>query len=71
MHDTVAANPDRYLHPSPALAALLGEARSSGKQLFLLTNSALGFVEQGMRFLVGREWCVYASPCALSLCYRP
>ena len=108
MHDTVAANPDQYLHPSPALAALLGEARSSGKkvrachlrraaraallwasrpvlvlsrspacmcrnsfsrglrlrwrldspQLFLLTNSALGFVEQGMRFLVGREWCV-------------
>ena len=38
----------RYIHPSPALAALLGEARSSGKRLFLLTNSAVRATEFGL-----------------------
>lgn len=56
LHDTVAAQPERYLHPSPQLGALLGAARAGGKKLFLLTNSALGFVDKGMRFLVGDNW---------------
>ena len=56
LHDTVAAQPERYLHPSPQLGALLAAARAGGKKLFLLTNSALGFVDKGMQFLVGDNW---------------
>ena len=29
---------------------------AAGKQLFLLTNSAFGFVDAGMRFLIGSDW---------------
>ena len=29
---------------------------TAGKQLFLLTNSAFGFVDAGMRFLIGSDW---------------
>ena len=49
MHDLVAAQPERYLQPSPALGSLLAETRAAGKQLFLLTNSSFGFVNAGMR----------------------
>lgn len=56
MHDTVAANPEAYLHPSPRLGGLLRAARESGKSLFLLTNSGFDFVDHGMRFLVGPGW---------------
>ena len=49
MHDLVAAHPERYLQPSPALGSLLAETRAAGKQLFLLTNSSFGFVDAGMR----------------------
>ena len=49
MHDLVAAQPDKYLQPSPALGSLLAETRAAGKQLFLLTNSSFGFVNAGMR----------------------
>ena len=56
LHDTVGADPDRYIHPSPGLGRHLAEARAGGKKLFLLTNSALGFVDQGMQFLIGEQW---------------
>ena len=56
MHDTVAAHPEAYLHPSPQLGELLSAARESGKSLFILTNSGFDFVNHGMRFLVGPEW---------------
>ena len=29
MHDAVAAQPERFLHPSPALAGLLDDARTA------------------------------------------
>ena len=53
MHDLVAAHPERYLQPSPALGSLLAETRAAGKQLFLLTNSSFGFVDAGMRLGLG------------------
>ena len=56
MHDTVAASPEEYLHPSQRLGSLLGAARDSGKSLFVLTNSGFDFVDRGMRFLIGPEW---------------
>jgi len=56
MHDLVAAHPEKYLQPSPALGALLADSRAAGKQLFLLTNSAFGFVDAGMKFLIGKAW---------------
>ena len=56
MHETVAAHPKEYLHPSPQLGGLLRAARDDGKSLFLLTNSGFDFVDHGMRFLVGSEW---------------
>ena len=56
MHDTISADPEEYLHPSPQLGAQLGAARDSGKSLFLLTNSGFDFVDHGMRFLVGPQW---------------
>lgn len=56
MHETVAASPEQYLHPSPQLGELLSAARGNGKSLFLLTNSGFDFVDHGMRFLVGDSW---------------
>ena len=56
MHQTVGQEPEKYLHPSPQLGSLLWAARTSGKSLFLLTNSGFDFVNQGMCFLVGPGW---------------
>ena len=58
MHDTVAASPAEYLHPSPSLESLLWRTRETSprKRLFLLTNSTYAFIEKGMRFLVGPHW---------------
>lgn len=52
----VAANPERFLVPSPELPLLLREFRRSGNKLFLLTNSEHWFIDAGMRFLAGEQW---------------
>ena len=56
LHDTVAADPNQYLEPSPRLGEMLEQARLSGKKLFLMTNSSFAFADAGMRFLLGDQW---------------
>lgn len=56
LHDTVSADPAAYLHSNPELLPLLQQARAAGKQLFLLSNSAFGFIDKGLEFLVGPTW---------------
>ena len=54
--DLVAAQPARYVAPSPRLAQMLGQLRASGKQVFLLTNSLYDYTEVVCRFLLGERW---------------
>ena len=56
LHETIAEEPERFIHPVPGLRELLQRCRASGKQLFLLTNSPLSFVDKGLRFLYGDDW---------------
>ena len=48
----ILADVPRYIRPDPALAETLHRFRSSGKRLFLLTNSEPNYTEAVMRFLL-------------------
>lgn len=54
--DVVAAQPAKFIKPSPLLARMLGQLRTGGKQVFLLTNSLFDFTDVVMRFLLGANW---------------
>lgn len=59
LHRTIVQDPEKYLKPNPRLREYLERIRTSGRNLFLLTNSPFDFVDRGMRFLVGgssAEW---------------
>ena len=35
---------------------MLKQLKSTGKQLFLCTNSSYGYINPGMEFIVGKDW---------------
>ncbi len=48
----IRAHPEEYIEREPELAFVLHRFRSSGKRLFLLTNSAWDYTDAVMRFLL-------------------
>jgi 5'-nucleotidase len=57
----IAQNLERYIERDPELAATLHKLRSSGKRLFLLTNSELPYTEKVMHYLLGDDQPEYRS----------
>jgi HAD superfamily 5'-nucleotidase-like hydrolase len=57
--ETVAANFPRYVNRDPDLAPTLHKLRSSGKRLFLLTNSRWSYTEKMMTYLLGGAMSEY------------
>ena len=56
MHQTIASDVEKYIHPSPNLKALLQRWKSSGKTLFVLSNSSLDFINAGLSYIMGEDW---------------
>lgn len=56
MYQAVISDIDKYLKKSPRLGELLNRLVSSGKVLFLITNSGFEFVKKGMDHMVGKGW---------------
>ncbi len=57
----ILADIPRYIRPDPALGDTLHRFRSSGKRLFLLTNSEPHYTEAVMKFLLSQPGSPYAS----------
>ncbi len=53
INDVVAANPDKYVVKDRELAATLHKFRSSGKRIFLMTNSNWSYTNSIMSYLLG------------------
>ena len=51
--EAVSADFPRYVHRDPELALTLHKLRSSGKKLFLLTNSRWSYTDKMMTYLIG------------------
>ncbi|KAL9987211.1 hypothetical protein ACROYT_G001482 [Oculina patagonica] len=56
MYQAVINDIDKYLKKSPQLGELLNRLVSSGKMLFLITNSGFEFVRKGMDHMIGKGW---------------
>ncbi|XP_058940914.2 5'-nucleotidase domain-containing protein 3 [Pocillopora verrucosa] len=56
MYQAVINDIDKYLKKSPHLGELLQRLVSSGKMLFLITNSGFEFVKKGMDHMIGKGW---------------
>ncbi|XP_044172224.1 LOW QUALITY PROTEIN: 5'-nucleotidase domain-containing protein 2-like [Acropora millepora] len=56
LYQTVMNDIDTYLKRSPLLGELLHSLGSSGKMLFLITNSGFEFVKKGMDHMLGKGW---------------
>lgn len=56
MYQAVINDIDTYLERSPLLGELLNGLVSSGKMLFLITNSGYEFVKKGMDHIIGKGW---------------
>lgn len=57
--DEVASNLPHFVHRDPNLASTLHKLRSSGKKLFLLTNSRWAYTEKMMTYLLGGAMAEY------------
>jgi HAD superfamily 5'-nucleotidase-like hydrolase len=57
--ETVASNFPRFINKDHDLAPTLHKLRSSGKKLFLLTNSRWSYTDKMMRFLLDGEMSEY------------
>jgi HAD superfamily 5'-nucleotidase-like hydrolase len=57
--ETVAADFPRYVNRDPDLALTLHKLRSSGKRLFLLTNSRWAYTDKMMTYLLGGAMSEY------------
>ncbi|XP_068694165.1 5'-nucleotidase domain-containing protein 2-like isoform X3 [Montipora foliosa] len=56
LYQEVMTDIDTYLKQSPLLGELLNRLVSSGKMLFLITNSGYKFVKKGMDHMLGQGW---------------
>lgn len=59
--DVIANDLPRFVEKDPLLASTLHKLRSSGKKLFLLTNSRWGYTDRMMKFLLHGAMPEYAS----------
>jgi len=59
--DPVLADLPRFVARDPGLAPMLHKLRSSGKRLFLLTNSQPAYTDTMMRYLLGEQFAGYPS----------
>ena len=59
--DIVRADFPRFVNKDPMLAPTLHKLRSSGKRLFLLTNSQPAYTDELMNYLLGGSIAEYAS----------
>ncbi|MBI4511050.1 MAG: HAD-IG family 5'-nucleotidase [Deltaproteobacteria bacterium] len=59
LKSAVRANPGKYFVVDPDLPAALHKLRSSGKRLFLLTNSLWDYTDVVMRFLLDGKLAAY------------
>ena len=59
--DTIAADPARFIIRDPDLPETFHKLRSSGKQLFLLTNSHAGYTDRIMQYLFDGKLNGYSS----------
>jgi HAD superfamily 5'-nucleotidase-like hydrolase len=53
LHQDIMNNLTAYLRVQPELSEFFQRLRSSGKKLFLLTNSSFPFVDKGMSYILG------------------
>jgi 5'-nucleotidase len=60
LKSVVKQNLDQFVERDPLLARTLHKLRSSGKKLFLLTNSAFDYTDHLMRYLLDGELPEYA-----------
>ena len=58
--DVIANHPEQYLVKDPGLGPALHKLRSSGKRLFLLTNSRPGYTQKIMSYLLDGALPAYA-----------
>uniref|UniRef100_A0A5K3FB92 5'-nucleotidase domain-containing protein 3 n=2 Tax=Mesocestoides corti TaxID=53468 RepID=A0A5K3FB92_MESCO len=56
LHRTIIKHPELYIKPNPLLRELLIHLASYGKSLFLISNSGASFINEGMNYVVGRDW---------------
>ncbi|KAI7885017.1 HAD-superfamily hydrolase [Lichtheimia hyalospora FSU 10163] len=57
LHMAVIDDISQYLEKSPKLVGFIERLRKHGKKTFLLTNSSLPFIDQGMKFLTSNpDW---------------
>ncbi|DBA05282.1 TPA: hypothetical protein N0F65_007444 [Lagenidium giganteum] len=56
MHKVVAQDLPKYIEPNKGLRPLLERIRSSGKKMFLCTNSSFPYIDAGLRYMVGEDW---------------
>ncbi len=61
INDTIAKDFPRYVERDPELANTLHRLRSTGKRLFILTNSQPKYTDEMMRFLLDRAHPDYPS----------
>ncbi|MEE9386651.1 MAG: HAD-IG family 5'-nucleotidase [Nannocystaceae bacterium] len=55
----IKAEPEKYFHKDPDLAATLHKLRSAGKKLFLLTNSFFQYTDAVLSYLLNDELKIY------------
>jgi HAD superfamily 5'-nucleotidase-like hydrolase len=61
IYANVLPDPSKFIYRDPHLAETLHKLRSSGKKLFLLTNSPWSYTDSVMRYLLGGQMNEYPS----------
>ncbi|KAK2145597.1 hypothetical protein LSH36_669g01023 [Paralvinella palmiformis] len=56
IHAAILNDIERFITKQEVTKELLHRLVAAGKQLFLITNSGVNFVNQGMTYLVGKDW---------------
>jgi HAD superfamily 5'-nucleotidase-like hydrolase len=59
LHRAIMQNVPKFLQRSAFLPAFLHRLRSSGKKVFLLTNSGYQFIDAGLTYLLDHDWPDY------------
>uniref|UniRef100_A0A0N5AAG9 5'-nucleotidase domain-containing protein 3 n=1 Tax=Syphacia muris TaxID=451379 RepID=A0A0N5AAG9_9BILA len=59
MHNAIVSNLEQYIHKNLGLKEYLETLCSSGKKLFIVTNSPFSFMNRGMCYMLGEDWRKY------------
>ncbi|VDP02263.1 unnamed protein product [Heligmosomoides polygyrus] len=59
MYQKVTDDLENYVHPNEGLNKYLEMLHSSGKELFVVTNSPFKFIDAGMTYMLGSDWRRY------------